>query len=81
MSKICKGTADDNNKCDRWCSECHFYQNEFDDGQYCLDISSLGDHFARLRCTVDIFSQILYDKTVDVGKTCRLFNKIPFILI
>jgi len=34
-----------------------------------LDISSLGDHFARLRCTVDIFSQILYYKTEDVGKT------------
>ena len=33
-----------------------------------MDISSLGDHFGRLRCTVDIFSQILFVKTVDVGK-------------
>jgi hypothetical protein len=24
-----------------------------------------------LRCTVDIFSQILYDRTVDVGKTSK----------
>jgi hypothetical protein len=26
------------------------------------------------RCTVDILSQILYDKTVDVGKICEVLK-------
>jgi hypothetical protein len=41
-----------------------------------LDISSLGDHFARLRCTVYMLSQILYYKTVDVGKTSVVYKKL-----
>ena len=43
-------------------------QNEKLESQDILDISALGGHFARLRCTVVIFSQIMYDRTIDVGK-------------
>ena len=46
--------------------------------QYILDVSSPGDHSARLRCTVDIFSQVLYYKTKDVGKKCWFF---PIIIL
>ena len=46
-----------------------------DRGQDILDISSLGDHFVRLRCTVDMLSQFLYDKTVDVGKLYKILTK------
>jgi len=33
------------------------------------------------RCTVDIFSQILYDKTVDVGMLYGLFTTQKYLLM
>jgi len=59
---------------ERKCTECHDPHqspNQFmlrDEGSWIIPKLS--------RCTVDIFSQILYYKTEDVGKIYSLFKKV-----